>query len=172
MRRFGFSIASLMMIVGYVAVGCAAFRACSYLWASIAFTLTLATLAIAAMLALCGQARSALAGMAVFGFVYVHFAFGQIGYPPVITSYLIDASAERVLRGRAGEIAYYSRQGRFETTLNLKQAIEATTESVPVNFVDLLAYRQIGHSTIGLVVGLMGAASGLIASSKAYRYER
>jgi hypothetical protein len=166
MRRLGFSIAGLMVLVGYVAMACAAFRACSSLWASIAFTLTIATLASAAILAICGRARPALAGMAISGLVYVHFAFGQIEYPSLVTSYLLDSSAEEVLGGRPGEIAYYSRQGQFVTSLDLKTAIENTTKSVPVNSIDLLAYRQIGHSTIGLLVGAIGAAFGQFVSQK------
>ncbi len=162
MKYFGFSIASLMVVVGFVAVILAAFRESSALWASITFSLTLACLSAATVLAICGRARPAWAGMAVFGFVYIHFAFGQIEYPPLLTSNLLDAMAEKVLDGKKGEVAYYS--GQFETQEDLKGAIEYTTKSVPVSCVDLLAYRQIGHSAIGLLVGVAGAVFGLIVA--------
>jgi hypothetical protein len=157
LKYFGFSIASLMVVVGFVAVILAAFRESSALWASITFSLTLVCLSAASVLAICGRARPAWAGMAVFGFLYIHFAFGQIEYPPLLTSNLLDATAEKILDGKKGEVAYYSRQGQFETRHDLKEAIKYTTKSVPVNFVDLLAYRQIGHSAIGLLVGVAGA---------------
>ncbi len=105
MKYFGFSIASLMVVVGFVAVILAAFRESSALWASITFSLTLACLSAASVLAICGRARPAWAGMAVFGFVYIHFAFEQIEYPPVLTSNLLDATAEKVLEGKKGEVA-------------------------------------------------------------------
>ncbi|MGO9467408.1 MAG: hypothetical protein ACLQIB_41980 [Isosphaeraceae bacterium] len=164
MKYFGFSIASLMVVVGFVAVIVAAFRESSALWASITFSLTLVCLSAASVLAICGRARPAWAGMAVFGFVYIHFAFGQIEYPPLLTSNLLDATAEKVLDGKKGEVAYYSRQGQFETRDDLKEAIKYTTKSVPVTCVDLLAYRQIGHSAIGLLVGVAGAMFGLIVA--------
>jgi hypothetical protein len=102
--------------------------------------------------------------MAVFGFVYIHFAFGQIEYPPLLTSNLLDATAEMVLDSKKGEVAYYSRQGQFETREDLNEAIKYSTKSVPVGCVDLLAYRQIGHSAIGLLVGVAGTVFGLIVA--------
>jgi hypothetical protein len=169
MRHLSFSIAGLMVSVGFVAIACAAFRESSALWASITFSLTLACLAVAAVLAICGhgRTRAAWAGMAVFGFVYIHFAFGdQIEYPPLVTGNLLDAAAERILGAQGSEIAYYSREGELQSRLDLKEAIEYSTRSVPVNSVDLLAYRQIGHATIGLLVGVVGAVFGLVVAPR------
>ena len=104
--------------------------------------------------------------MAIFGFVYMHFAFAQIEYPPLLTSNLLDATAETVLDGKKGEVAYYSRQGEFLTRSDLKGAIQYTTKSVPIGFIDLLAYRQIGHSAFGFLVGVAGAVFGLIVAPR------
>jgi hypothetical protein len=169
MRHPGFSIAGLMMSVGVVAIIFAALRDPSALWASILFSMILACLASAAVLAICsrGRARAAWAGMAAFGLVYVHFGFGDpIGHPPLVTGYLLDFAAERMIGLPGREIAYYSREGRLQTWDDPKAAIDHSTRSVPVNSVDLLAYRQIGHSAIGLLAGLVGAAVGLIAARR------
>src|SRR5271157_2029993 len=73
MRRFRFSIASLLVVVLYVAVGFAALKESSDLWESGVFTLTLAALLISILLAVhrSGSRRAFWIGFALFGWTYL-----------------------------------------------------------------------------------------------------
>ncbi len=69
MRRFRFSIASLLVVVLYVAVGFAALRESNEIWDSGLFTLTLAALLISILLAVhrTESRRAFWLGFALFG---------------------------------------------------------------------------------------------------------
>ena len=73
MQRFRFSIASLLVVVLFVAVGFAALRESSDLWESGVFTLTLAALLISILLAVhrTESRRAFWLGFAVFGWIYL-----------------------------------------------------------------------------------------------------
>ena len=73
MRRFRFSIASLLVVVLFVAVGFATLRKSSDLWESGVFTLTLAALLISILLAVHRTEfrRTFWIGFALFGWIYL-----------------------------------------------------------------------------------------------------
>ena len=74
--RMRFNIASLLVVVVFVAVGVAALRESSDLWESGIFTLTLAALLISILLAAnrTESRRAFWIGFALFGWAYLGFA--------------------------------------------------------------------------------------------------
>ena len=90
MKRPTFTIASLMVAVLFVAVGCMALRGPTPLMASVVFSAAVVVLAAAVLLACVrnGRARAGWVGMAAFGLAYLHFGFvgGDPGYPAFITT--------------------------------------------------------------------------------------
>jgi hypothetical protein len=78
MRRPRVSIAGLMVVVLISALGVAALKAATPLWASIVLTTTLALLGLAILGAMfrSGDRRAFWAGFAVFGWGYLTLAFG------------------------------------------------------------------------------------------------
>ena len=73
MKHIRFSIASLLVVVLFVAVGFAALRESSDLWDSGVFTLTLAALLISILLAVhrTESRRAFWIGFALFGWIYL-----------------------------------------------------------------------------------------------------
>jgi hypothetical protein len=89
MRRFRVSIAGLMALVLFVAVGVAALREASEVWSGVLFALTVAAMAFAGLRAAYrheGQ-RAFWAGFAVFGSLYLVLAFAPgAGSRPLLVS--------------------------------------------------------------------------------------
>ena len=98
MPRLRFTIAGLLGVVAFAAVGFAALRSGSDLWASTIFTLTAATLATAVLLSIHrqGRARAFWIGVALFG--WLHLVGCQL--PEIrgrlLTSELIDVLAQQI----------------------------------------------------------------------------
>src|SRR4051812_13763988 len=101
MPKFRFSIAALMGAVVFAAVNFAAFREPSFWWASASFSLSLAILTTALLMGCVREMRNRAGwlGMGVVGLVYLHFAFGNIGYPHVFTTPLLDSVADMMAGG-------------------------------------------------------------------------
>lgn len=78
MTRFRMSIAGVMLLMLPVAVGLAALRDPSELWASVLFTVTLLALLVSVLgtVARRGPARLAFFGFVLFGASYLVLAFG------------------------------------------------------------------------------------------------
>jgi di/tricarboxylate transporter len=76
MRHIRFSIASLLVVVLFVAVGFAALREASDLWDSGVFTLTFAALLISILLSVhrTESRRAFWIGFALFGWTYLWFS--------------------------------------------------------------------------------------------------
>ena len=90
MRRFRFTIASLLVVVLFVAVGFADLRESSDLWESGVFTLTLAALLISILLAVhrTESRRAFWIGFTLFGWIYL-----GLSLVPSIESRLITTKA-------------------------------------------------------------------------------
>ena len=92
------SILGLMAVVLFVAVGFAALRSTSALWASAVFTLTVALLSASILGAVArrGDARLPWHGFAVFGWAYLLTTFwlwpepNGVTAPPYLSKHLID----------------------------------------------------------------------------------
>src|SRR5262249_20386454 len=104
MRRLRVPIAGLMLSLLPVAVGLAALRDPSELWASALFTLTILTLLVSVLgtVARRGASRMAFLGFTLFGSSYLILAFGPWPWvnpdglrpPPLVTRMLLGQIRE------------------------------------------------------------------------------
>jgi hypothetical protein len=80
MGRTQFSLASLMAVVFFIALGIAALLNATALWASVLFMFTVALMsaAILGAIACRGRTRMTWAGVAIFGWVYLGIVFGPL----------------------------------------------------------------------------------------------
>jgi len=164
-----FSIAGLMGVVLIVGVGFASLRSGSPIWASGMFTLTVALLsaAIVAGIAVRGRGRLACVGFAVFGWVYLAVAFGPWphnldGPPQLVTVPLLDAVQDYVFSD--GKTTYMTVDHRSQDSrVSVYHWGVPTRQFLPLGghkTVDLIAYRQIGHTLGAVLFGLVGALVG------------
>jgi hypothetical protein len=146
MRLPRLTIAALMIWVAYLAGLIAAFvavyREPSETTAGVASAVVLASLCLAALLAVVrrGRARGAWAGMAIFGLGYLAFAWSAEGAPPPPTTTVVD-------HAWTGSIVY----GSTDTALVV---------SLRRGFVERPTARRIGHALYALVIGVAGSALG------------
>jgi hypothetical protein len=92
MRRFRFTIAGLLTVVVFVAVGFAALREATDFWDSATFTLTVAALLVSILLAV-HRARTKRAfwlGFAVFGSAYLVLTLLPSTEPRLLTTRAMD----------------------------------------------------------------------------------
>jgi hypothetical protein len=173
-------IASLMLLLLPIAVGLAALRDPSELWASALFTLTVLALLVSVMgtVARRGASRMAFLGFALFGGAYLIPAFGPSPWfnpdglrpPPLITRMLLDRIRESKV-----ELASNWKDTRLDTqwygqfqqlasspadlTVIRQPSGQVGTWSLRLVF-DVSAYKQIFHSVLALVAGTLGAIAG------------
>lgn len=153
MRRPRLTIAALMVCVAGIAAVTAAFVAAyrdpSELTAGVASAVILATLCLAALLSVVrpGRQRGVWAGMAIFGLVYVAFAWFADGAPAPPTTALIDRTWDSVM---PGTVVYRSMQEMGRAS------------SLPSGFVDRPTARRIGHAIWALVIGVGGGVLGFV----------
>jgi hypothetical protein len=143
MRLPRLTIAALMGWVAYltapIAAFAAAYREPSETAAGVASAVVLASLCLAALLAVVrrGRARGAWAGMAIFGLGYLAFAWSAAGAPPPPTTTVID---------HAWHDSYvFDLQGGAP---------------IPRGFLQHPTAHRIGHAFCALVIGLAGSALG------------
>jgi hypothetical protein len=155
MRRIRFNIASLLVVVLFVAVGVAALRESSDLWESGIFTLALAALLISILLAIHRTAKPQAfwIGFALFGSAYLGFAL-----VPSIESRLITTKALAYLASKV--------PGRPPEAFTV--GFSATDLGFPVNRVQTVAFdsngTQLATSSQG-TVRLWDLGSGKLLSA-------
>jgi hypothetical protein len=180
LMRFRFSIAGLMAAVLVLAVGFAALRAASALWASAVFTLTVILFAAAILGAVAsrGPSRIAWLGFGVFGWTYLLATFwlwpvpNGVTAPPFLTKALLDlfqpslntATVMTIDPGPPGETS-------IEPPPNVSTIIPgtgnlATTTPFPGRIINLRDYRRIGHMLVAIILGLLGALLGTLFSTE------
>ena len=144
MRLPRLTIAALMVLVAYLAALIATFVAVyrdpSESTAGVASAVVLASLCLAALLAVVrrGRARGAWAGMAIFGLGYLAFAWSAEGAPPPPTTMAID-------HAWAGSIVF---------------DLPGPGAPLPRGFVRWPTAHRIGHARLALAIGLSGSALG------------
>ena len=99
MKRPAFTIASLMVAVLLVAVGCMALRGPTPVMASAVFSLTVAILAAAVLLA-CVRGGRSRAGWVGLAYLHLGLVGGDPGYPAFITTAGYGWLADRVAGAR------------------------------------------------------------------------
>jgi hypothetical protein len=186
MRRF--SIRSLMAFVLVSAIGLAALRNASDLWAGMMLLLALAIVGTALMAAviLRGQERHGWAGFAFFGGGYLALAFApglsdtsrhQLG-----TTFILNGIYSRMMRGtsqNAGDLpslrtererlteklreaAVAARTGNDPAVMAAKRAIGMLNRQIDaISGANYDQFERVGHSLFALLAGLLGGMIGL-----------
>jgi hypothetical protein len=191
MKPFRVSIAGLMAVVLLVAVGVAALRSASDLWAGALFTLALGVLAIAALgaVSLRGRQRASWAGFAALGWGYLLLAFGPwcdtAIRPRLLTTKLLDILAawkapapQGIAMSRAPQplrlswdvSTFRPATGSDSSTILLDESMSVT----PSNVVQWLppvtpgpagpsreSSQDIGHALAALLVAFLGGRAAL-----------
>jgi hypothetical protein len=186
MRRLRISIAGLMLLLLPVAVGLAALRDPSELWASALFSLTILALLVSALgtAARRGASRMAFLGFTLFGGSYLILAFGPWAWvnrdglrpPPLVTRMLLDRIRESQVGPAADWEVISFGMGLPSTTLRVTLSPADLTNarspsgslSIGSMYVpyDVSPYKQIAHSMLALVVGTLGAIVGRIMAPR------
>jgi hypothetical protein len=179
--RLRFGITSLMGFIGFVAVGLAALRTGSALCVSAIFTadITLLSAAVLGAMATRGRSRLSWAGLAVFGWVYLAIAFGPWphnvdGPPPLLTVPLLDSVQDYVFSD--GKMPYMTDDYRveYERMVGFRGRMGAGAAMPPGGYkrVNLIAFRQVGHSLGAVAFGLIGALVGWCFATRNEATER
>jgi hypothetical protein len=189
MKRSLFSIAGMMGLVLLIAVGFAALRSPTILWASLIFTATVAFLAtsILGVISRRGRARMTWAGIAVFGWIYVALSFGPVTNgngvtcPPFPTQALIDylrnvhesTRTTLLAQNPAWGIERIQHPPEGETILNrptnaiwLQRTGGFPPAPAAIPFIDWMDLRRIGHSLGAIVFGLLGGLIGRVLAPR------
>jgi hypothetical protein len=171
MLRPRLTIATAMIVVLVTALALAALRSPTRWWASILFSLEVTALSVAAVVGLTqrGARQGACAGMVVFGFLYLHYAFADVDRPPLITNALVEILADRlyaplVWESRSGGSP--TPPGRFRQFTVFEDSATRPNNSPNWVHIDVLTYRQIGHLCIAPLAGAVGAALGTALSRR------
>jgi hypothetical protein len=188
MTRLRVPIAGLMLFLLPVAVGLAALRDPSELWASALFSLTILALLVSVLgtVARRGASRIAFLGFTLFGTTYLILAFGPWPWinadglrpPPLLTRILLDKFRESKV-GPAANWAEmrietdwrgYSQQltfGPADLTIIPPTTGGPVTVAQSMYLVfDASLYKQIAHSMLTLVAGTLGAIAGRIIAPR------
>jgi len=155
MKHFRFSIASLLVVVLFFAVGFAALRESSDVWESGCFTLTLAALLISILLAVhrTESSRAFWLGFAVFGWTYL-----GLSLVPSIESRLMTTKALTYLDSKV--------PGRSSGVYMIQLA--GTGSGSPSNQAQGIAFTAVGNQLATFrhrVVRLWDAGTGRLLGS-------
>ena len=156
MKRFRFSLLTLMALV---AIAAAALANASELWASAAFTVTIAVLSASVLGILFARSQSNrvfCTGLAVIGWIYLVMAFtpwfrssGNPGPPPLVTTKLLDLAQQSAVDSSAGQASQNANDGPIIVYLSQIQTPQPATPSRK-------HFQQVGHSLLALVLGFVG----------------
>jgi hypothetical protein len=176
LRRLRIPIAGLMLAILPLAIGLAALRNPSELWASALFSLAVLALLASALgtVARRGASRMAFLGFTLFGGCYLTWAFGPwvwfnrdgLRPPPLVTGMLLD----RIQETQVGPTADWKgiSYGILLSSTRLQQTVRwadlanapAPTGSLSVGSMyvpyDVSPYKQIAHSMLALLAGALG----------------
>ncbi len=180
-----FSLASLLALVGFIAVGLAALRDASEWVAQAFFTLTLAALAFGLLGTIVRREHAAWIGFSLFGWGYFLAAFAPVLEveiaPFLLTTKAIDTALERL-----NEVPPLPPELGYPTSLRNDVPSTKFVEGkwIPLSpseielvkdYLDKMRTRElhlgqletsfqhgrrIGHSMLSLIAGLLGAFAG------------
>jgi hypothetical protein len=175
-----FNIRSLLILVVYVAVGCAAMVKSTQAWASAVVTLTVATLLAAAVISVTSRGRSrafgrgfALAGLGYLAIAYAPGAAENIG-PHLATTKALVWSVKKI-HGDDADQSYvaFSPDGKLLATAQGRSTIRvwdlASGTFLPPVQTPSESFIRTGQCLWALVIGCLG---GLLGQSCYARSER
>jgi hypothetical protein len=186
MRWLRFPIAAVMLSILPIAVGLAALRDPSELWASSLFTATIMALLVSILgtVARRGAARMAFLGFALFGSSYLVLAFGPWPWinpdglrpPPLVTRILLDrlrageaglASNWKDIRLNAQWYGQFPQLASSPADLTIVPPPSGTVTAGSLNLLfDISPYKQVAHLVMALVAGVLGAIVGRIITPR------
>ncbi len=193
MRGMRFTIAALMACVLVAAIGLAALRDPSELWASAIFSLTVVGLLVSALAAAArgGAARLACLGFFLFAGTYLALSFGPWAWfnseglrpPPLITRLLLGRLREQQPDLAERWKSHGTGLGISSTGIHFSVGPADTAVFAPsgkqISFYDPVVpfdyspYKQIAHSIFALIAGGLGAATGrFLAPARSARSEQ
>ena len=172
MGRTQLSLAGLMAVVFFIALGIAALLNATALWARVLFMLTVALMsaAILGAIACRGRTRMTWAGIAIFGWVYLGIVFGPLPngngttIPPLPTMVLYEYTVYNILIPKS-KAAYagvtFNNSIQAETLLD-----KATLTGKPRVLVDVMHLKRIVHSCGAVIFAFIGGFVGRIFYSR------
>jgi hypothetical protein len=174
MKRFHLSVATLMGVVLLLALGMAALRANTVIWASAMFTaaVSLFSVAITAAMVIRGSARFTWMGMAVFGWIYLVIAFGPwpgstIEPPTLITDVILTCLHDYIL---ITDNMLYSYSAPVKPHPYLNKIGGPPGAAPPLggykDIGSISPYLQTGHCLGGMLFGIMDAVAGRLISTR------
>jgi hypothetical protein len=178
MRQFRFSVAALMAVIVLLAVGMAALRDPTTLWASAIFTaaVTLFAASVIGAMAHRGGTRLSWAGMSIFGWIYLIISFGPwpgnaVEPPPLLPSCLLDHFQDYIVSDGKTPYTTEERYIDYYKTMTRLRSWSPPTASLPGGFksVDLTVYRQTGRSLGAMLFGILGAFAGRFFAARRER---
>ncbi len=179
MRRFRFSVAGLMAAILVLAIGMAALRNPTPLWASTIFTAAVTLFAASVIGAMVhhGVPRFSWAGMALFGWIYLIISFGpwpgnSIVPPPLLPSCLLDHFQEYMISD--GKTPYRTHEIYFDyykmmSGFRRRSGIPGSAPPGGYKDVDITVYKQTGHSLGAMLFGIIGAFAGRFFAARRER---
>jgi hypothetical protein len=179
MRRFRVrvSIAGLMALVLFVAVGVAALREASEVWSGALFALTVAAMAFAGLRAAYreGARRAFWAGFAVFGSIYLALAFapGAESRPALVSQRFLTWLHSKVGRDSPTTATITLTRGftfldgsgtvigNADHLAMSSTPVTVTTSTAPATWVwptttDPMTFARVGHCLLAVVVAMLG----------------
>lgn len=172
MHRTQLSLAGLMGIVLFAALGLAALLNASPLWASFSFMFAVALMStsILGAFACRGKARMTWLGVAVFGWVYLGIVFGPLTngngttIPPLPTMALYEYLMEKNLIPKS-KAAY--KDVMFNNFIQSESLLDkAILAGKPRVLVDVMDLKRIVHSLGAIVFAVIGGLTGRIFYSR------
>jgi hypothetical protein len=180
-KTFRLTIAGLMTIVVFVAIGMVALRAQTEFWPSCLFTFVVFMLSTSTVYLTVarGLARSRWAGMAIFGWIYFVIGFGPwpdstCTPPPLLPLYALMYVQNYIFSD--GKTAYISARTLPIPSERLHEMVIPSPSATPPQGVipptfDLDRYDQVSQLIGVILFGFLGAVVGRFMAARGARTE-
>lgn len=192
MRRFRFSMGRMLLVIGACAVGLAALRESSQLWASILFTVTLLGLAAALMAFRLGspRRRAAAWGAIAVGGLYLGASVVPTAEEQLVTGRLLDWMQDRwfpqpttvtsiAFSANGQQLALANSTGTvrlWSTTTGLPVAVPSSGVALTPRMAlarwigagrgDTSSFRRIGHVFFAWLLAAIGAGTATMLAGR------
>ena len=180
-KTFRLTIAGLMTIVVFVAIGMVALRAQTEFWPSCLCTFVVFMLSTSTVYLIVarGLARSRWAGMAIFGWIYFVIAFGPwpdntCTPPPLLPLYALRSVQNYIFS--AGQTAYVTARTLPKSSERLHEMVIPSPSATPPPGVipptfDFDRYDQVSQLIGVILFGFLGAVVGRFIAARGARTE-